>query len=301
VNKPTLVSSSAQVNTGSFTGSFTGNFLGSASYAQLATSASYFTGSLTFPAGLIVTGSVTASIGYTGSFTGSLLGSSSYALSASWAPTSAGGDFNTLVNKPTLVSSSAQVNTGSFTGSFTGNLLGSASYASTDWSAVNNKPVGIVSSSVQVVSNILGQSISPSIVSSSTIYITGSLAVSGTSAFTGSVNFYNGIGPVTIAGALYTTASLTINSGTTLIASVPTGSYDMTTFNYVIKSGSHARAGSVIGVWSASVVEYTDVSTNDIGNTGQFSFVMDVSQSNARLRGTTPTDTWLVKTIIHAI
>lgn len=105
-----------------------------ATTATTATTASYVTGTISFPNGLVVTGSVTASA-YTGSFTGSLLGSSSYALSASWAPTSAGGDFNTLINKPTLVSSSVQVNTGSFTGSFigshTGSLLGTASYATT--------------------------------------------------------------------------------------------------------------------------------------------------------------------------
>ena len=105
-----------------------------ATTATTATTASYVTGTISFPNGLVVTGSVTASA-YTGSFTGSLLGSSSYALSASWAPTSAGGDFNTLINKPTLVSSSVQINTGSFTGSFvgshTGSLLGTSSYATT--------------------------------------------------------------------------------------------------------------------------------------------------------------------------
>lgn len=79
INKPTLVSSSAQVNTGSFTGSFTGNFLGSASYATYAVTASYVSGGLNFPAGLVVTGSVSASQG----FSGSLAGTASYAHTAS--------------------------------------------------------------------------------------------------------------------------------------------------------------------------------------------------------------------------
>ena len=127
------VSSSLQISTGSFTGSFTGsvtnaisssyavtssyaltaqNLLGtitSASYAVMATSASYFSGTINFPSGLVVTGSVTAS-SYTGSFTGSvtnavtasyattssaatsitfLPASSSYALSSSWSPAGA--------------------------------------------------------------------------------------------------------------------------------------------------------------------------------------------------------------------
>lgn len=234
--KPTgLVSSSAQVNSGSFTGSFIGTLSGTitsasyavtASFATTAATSSYVTGSIDFPNGLVVTGSITASVGFTGngaaitgvisssyavtssyatvalnslngsvsssfattasaatsitftpatastaqsvqygnvtakptlvsssaqintgsflatgSFTGSFIGaltgnastatSASNALTASYALSGVGtgGDFNTLINKPTLVSSSAQINSGSFTGSFVGTLTGNASTA----------------------------------------------------------------------------------------------------------------------------------------------------------------------------
>ena len=55
-----------------------------ASYATTAATASYLSGTLNFPNGLLVTGSVTASV-LSGSFTGTLFGSASYAQTASAA------------------------------------------------------------------------------------------------------------------------------------------------------------------------------------------------------------------------
>ena len=79
-----LVSSSQQINTGSFSGSFTGALTGTASwasnvvtasYANTAATASYISGGVSFPNGLDVTGSIVATSG----FTGSLQGTASYA------------------------------------------------------------------------------------------------------------------------------------------------------------------------------------------------------------------------------
>lgn len=94
-NIPTgIVSSSSQINTGSFTGSFTGSLLGTSSIAVTAQTASYFEGFITFPSGLDITGSlvvtgsqiITGSLNVTrGGITGSLLGSSSFATTASAA------------------------------------------------------------------------------------------------------------------------------------------------------------------------------------------------------------------------
>jgi len=140
---------------------------------------------------------------YTGSFTGSFVGdgsgltdivSASFATTASYVE-GAASDWNTLTNKPAgLVSSSVQINTGSFSGSFTGDGSGltglvSASHALTsdttisssysvtasyadnagvsDWNELTNVPSGLVSSSTQIIANINGQEITPSIISSS--------------------------------------------------------------------------------------------------------------------------------------
>lgn len=163
-NKPSVVSSSAQINTGSYTGSFTGAFAGPLTgTASYAISSSFATSTIIIRAGTFETGTVLPpDLFTTGSYTGSLVGnlygtasyavsssyasvaqtllgtieSASYALTASYAFAAVGSaDWSAVTNKPAgLVSSSAQVNTGSFTGSFTGNLAGSASYAlSASW------------------------------------------------------------------------------------------------------------------------------------------------------------------------
>lgn len=271
--------------------------------------------------------------------------SSSYAVTASYAANAGAVNFSTGSY------------TGSFTGSLLGSLVGSASYATnaltasyattagsssyaitTDWSAINNKPVGIVSSSAQTVANIAGQTITPLIVSATTIEadtitarvfntqmvsssiiyqsgstkfgdtaddvmsVTGSLNVSGSATFLGPVTFNSGLGPSIIAGALYTTASTTANIGTTVVGLVSTGSYDMAQFAYVVKNGPRARSGVVMSVWSASVVEFTDTSTADVGDTTDISFTVDVVTGNARLKAVVASiNSWTVKAIVQAI
>lgn len=117
-NKPTLISSSTQFTnitepfTGSFTGSFTGEFIGTASFS---TTASYV-----LPSGL-PSGSVSSSaqINYT-----QIQNKPTTIETASYV------EFVNVVNKPELISSSQQINTGSFTGSFTGNIFGDTVSAS---------------------------------------------------------------------------------------------------------------------------------------------------------------------------
>jgi hypothetical protein len=183
VNIPALVSSSAQINTGSFTGSFTGPHTGSTfGTASNAVSASYALSASFAPTVLpngIVSSSAQINTGsFSGSFTGTLTGTSSWAVSASYiipsglpigtvsssaqvsytglsnipvgiissstqinalvgvsasfatlAATASFVDYANVANKPTLVSSSAQINTGSFSGSFIGSLIGTSSWA----------------------------------------------------------------------------------------------------------------------------------------------------------------------------
>jgi hypothetical protein len=98
-NKPSgLVSSSLQINTGSFTGSFTGTLIGTASWASnvisssFATTASFALNASAAAAAGTVSSSLqfnSLTLPFTGSFTGSLIGtvtSASFATSASYAP-----------------------------------------------------------------------------------------------------------------------------------------------------------------------------------------------------------------------
>ena len=136
-----VVSSSVQINTGSFTGSFTGTLTGTGSWATNAISASYIEGIAEFPDGLDVTGSLNVS----GSITGSLLGTASFATTASYALNAVGGVSSSYATTASFAETSSYAQsisgfvrfpdgltvTGSLnvSGSITGSLLGTASVA----------------------------------------------------------------------------------------------------------------------------------------------------------------------------
>ena len=106
--------------------------------------------------------------------------------------------------------------------------------------------------------------------------------------------------------SLYTTAviSATSASATQSLCILNTSSYDSAFFDYTVHSASNARAGSIMAVWSASVISYTETSTSDIGNTSPIDFNVIISSSGASLVSVTDStspNTWKVKTIIKAI
>lgn len=121
------------------------------------------------------------------------------------------------------------------------------------------------------------------------LYVTGSITASG-----------NAI----INNVLYSFATNTdVDSGTEIVATIATGSYDAAFFDYVVKNGANYRAGTVMSVWQAgtSNVEYTDTSTNDLGNTSDVIFTVDLVGGNARLKATVTTNNWSVKTAVRAL
>ena len=104
------------------------------------------------------------------------------------------------------------------------------------------------------------------------------------------------------APALYTTVKTTANTGVTKIYTVPTSSYDGVYVDYTIKSGSNARAGQLIALWSGSSVNYSETSASQFGSTTtQFTFGFNISASLMLLSGSATSNGWTVKTIIRAI
>ena len=101
--------------------------------------------------------------------------------------------------------------------------------------------------------------------------------------------------------ALITTTKKTANTGVTTIYSLPTASYDGAWFDYTIRSGSDARVGTIMGMWSGSSVNYTETSASQFGTTSGFTFGMSISGSNMILSGSATTSGWTVKTIIRSI
>jgi len=100
---------------------------------------------------------------------------------------------------------------------------------------------------------------------------------------------------------LITTQRLTANSGSTVIYSLPTASYDGIFVDYVIRSGSNARAGQIMGLWSGSTATYVDNSTTDFGSTAGFNFGLIISSSNMVLTGSASTSGWTVRAGIRSI
>jgi len=110
-------------------------------------------------------------------------------------------------------------------------------------------------------------------------------------------------GGAIIQGVLFASASnLDVDTGTEVVATVSTGSYDAAFFDYVIKKTTNYRAGTVMVVWDQTGnVEFTDTSTNDLGNTNDVVLSADILSGNARLKATVNSDNWIVKTAVRAL
>jgi len=106
-----------------------------------------------------------------------------------------------------------------------------------------------------------------------------------------------------LAPALNTTNKITTtNSGSFVIYSVPTSSYDGVFVDYTAKSGSSARAGVFAAIWSGSSVNYMDNSTTDFGNTSLLTLAASISGGNMVVTGSVATGSgWTVKAIIRSI
>jgi hypothetical protein len=101
---------------------------------------------------------------------------------------------------------------------------------------------------------------------------------------------------------LLTTRKITqTNSGSFVVYSIPTASYDGAFIEYTIKSGSNARAGTIMSTWAGSSIEFTEVDTMDIGSTAAVGLTMILSGSNAVMTGSSSTGAWTIRTIIRTI
>ncbi len=103
------------------------------------------------------------------------------------------------------------------------------------------------------------------------------------------------------APALFTTVRTTSTAGANVIYSVPTASYDAVFFEYSLRSGSNARAGQIMSIWSGSDTNWTETVTADFGNTTAVTFRTIITGSSLALTGSFPSASWTMKTIIRGI
>ena len=104
-----------------------------------------------------------------------------------------------------------------------------------------------------------------------------------------------------VAPALHTTKRVTIGTSNTTIYNMLTSSYDGMFVEYMIKSGSNGRAGTIMSMWSGSATVFSDVSTVDFGTTSGVVFNTIISGQNMLLTGSATTANWTGKFIIRTI
>lgn len=183
------------------------------------------------------------------------------------------------------ISASSQVQLASITGT---------TFAAADYTFPNNLTVG---------GRLTAQEFYTELVSSSVIYESGSTKFGDSAddrhSFTGTLEV---TGSALIQNVLYTSGTnLDVDTGTEIIATVSSSVYDAAFFDYVVKKGANYRAGTVMAVWDGTNVEFTDTSTNDLGNTAEVLFSVDILSGQTRLKATVSTNDWIIKTAVRAL
>ena len=87
-----------------------------------------------------------------------------------------------------------------------------------------------------------------------------------------------------------------VDTGTSAIETYSSGSASSTFTNYVVYDGTNYRAGQLMSVWDGSGnIQYSDVTTNDIGDTSGVSLFVEINGADIEVKATVPSDNWTVK------
>ena len=86
-----------------------------------------------------------------------------------------------------------------------------------------------------------------------------------------------------------------------MVAQVSTTDYTAAFFDFVVKKTTNVRSGTVYACHDGTSVEFTETSTNDLGDTSDVTLSVDISGTNMRLLATVTSDDWSVKSLIRAI
>ena len=146
------------------------------------------------------------------------------------------------------------------------------------------------------------------------IFGSGSFSNSGSATFSGSSNGFVGINQpnpqynLDVSGSFRILQSAFINqntaslaSGTQTISTNATGSFTSAFYQYTLASGSNARSGQVMSVWNGASIQFTDITTTDIGTTAAVALTASLSGANVVLSSTLPTSGWTIKTVVNLI
>ena len=110
------------------------------------------------------------------------------------------------------------------------------------------------------------------------------------------------VGNIKIQAALLSNQENTdVDTGTEVVAQVSTSTYTAAFFDFVIKKVGNIRSGTVYACHDGTNVEFTETSTQDLGNTSDVTLSVDKSGTNLRLIATVTSDDWIIKSLIRAI
>lgn len=182
---------------------------------------------------------------------------------------------DTPVWKTGIVSGSSQISFSGLTGTPSGLISGSSQVS---YSGITGIPSNIISGSSQI-SNL-------------------GFAITGSNTFTGNQTIN---GDLTISESLIKQVTATGLTTNTSISILPTASYNAGFFDYVIKNGSNLRAGNIMSVWDGSTVNFTETTTNDIGNTSGVTLSVAESNGNISLTTQISSGTWTIKVLSRGI
>lgn len=103
----------------------------------------------------------------------------------------------------------------------------------------------------------------------------------------------------TVADASKITASAA--TGSTQVASISASSYRSARFEYTITDSTNSRTGTVSAVWLGSSVQFSETTTQDIGDTSSLTFGVSVTGGTAGLVANATTGGWTVYVVGYGI
>ena len=89
-----------------------------------------------------------------------------------------------------------------------------------------------------------------------------------------------------------------------MVAQVAIATHTAAFFDFVIKKTTNVRSGTVYACHDGAgtpLVAFTETSTQDLGDTSDVTLSVDISGTDMRLRATTTSDNWSIKSLIRAI
>jgi len=116
-------------------------------------------------------------------------------------------------------------------------------------------------------------------------------------------------GNATFAGDVIVDSALLSNQENTdidsaaaeMVAQVAHATYTAAFFDFVVKKVGNVRSGTVYACHDGTNVEFTETSTQDLGDTSDVVLSVDISGTQMRLMATVTSDDWIVKSLVKAI